>query len=158
MWNTPDLSDDHTAVTRPLLPGYKSFGGKTQFQGEIETVKCFEDNTFVKDTLEQPGKGKVLVVDGGASMRCALIGDLIAASAIKNGWQGVVIRGCCRDVHDLKTMDLGVFALASIPVKSNRQGAGARGIAIDMDGVAVQPGQWLYADETGILVSDEKLF
>ena len=157
MWNTPDICDDYPTQVTPLVPLYQNFGGVKAFSGEVETVKCFEDNSRVKELLATPGHGRVLVVDGGASLRCALIGDLIAASAIENGWTGVVIRGCCRDVHELQAMPFGVRALASIPLKSTRKGAGESGITISMDGVTVRPGMWLYADETGMLVSDEQL-
>jgi regulator of ribonuclease activity A len=157
MWNTPDLCDDYADKVTVLPPLYQNFGGKLSFFGEVETVKCFEDNSRVKECLESPGKGRVLVVDGGGSLRHALIGDLIAASAIENGWQGIVIHGCCRDVHDLKKMDFGVRALNSIPIKSVRKGQGDAGIEIEMAGVSVTPGMWLYADETGIVLSHTQL-
>jgi regulator of ribonuclease activity A len=157
MWNTPDLCDDHPNDVAVLSPMYHNYGGVERFFGEVETVKCFEDNSRVKEMLATPGNGRVLVVDGAASLRCALIGDMIAADAIRNGWVGIVIRGACRDVHDLKTMNFGVRALASVPVKSTRQGVGESSVIIDMEGVTVRPGMWLYADETGIVVSAIKL-
>jgi regulator of ribonuclease activity A len=157
MWNTPDLCDEFSDKITVLPPLYQNFGGKESFFGEVETVKCFEDNSRVKECLETPGHGRVLVVDGGGSLRHALIGDLIAASAIKNGWQGIVIHGCCRDVHDLKTMDFGVRALNSIPIKSVRKDQGEAGVSIVMGGVNVNPGMWLYADETGIVISPTQL-
>ncbi len=157
MWNTPDLCDDFADSVIVLPPLYNSYGGKKAFCGEVETVRCFEDNSRIKEVLTTPGEGKVLVVDGGGSMRRALIGDLIAADAVKNGWQGIVIHGCCRDVHELKTMDFGVRSLNSIPIKSTRKGLGDLNIVIDMAGVTVAPGMWLYADETGIVLSLKKL-
>ncbi|MEJ2043059.1 MAG: ribonuclease E activity regulator RraA [Reinekea sp.] len=157
MWNTPDLCDDFADQIFVLPSMYHNYGGVERFFGEVETVKCFEDNSRVKELLATPGRGRVLVVDGGASLRRALIGDMIAAEAIKNGWAGIVIRGACRDVHELKTMAFGVRAMASIPVKSTRKDAGESGLEIDMDGVSVKPGMWLYADETGIVLSHEAL-
>ena len=157
MWNTPDLCDDYADQIVVLPPMYHNYGGVERFFGEVETVKCFEDNSRVKELLGTEGRGRVLVVDGGASVRCALIGDLIAADAIRNGWAGIVIRGACRDVHELKTMNFGVRAMASIPLKSTRKGVGEAGIDINLDGVSVKPGMWLYADETGIVLANESL-
>lgn len=117
------------------------------------TVKCFEDNSRVKELLATDGAGKVLVVDGGASMRCALLGDLIGESAVQNHWAGVVVYGCVRDVDALAQLDLGVQALAAIPQKSNRKGAGETGVILNFGGVSIQPGAYIYADNNGILVS-----
>lgn len=158
LWNTPDLCDTYAEEIEALPPVYQNFGGKPAFFGEVVTVQCFEDNSRVKELASTDGTGKVMVVDGGGSLRCALIGDLIAADAVSNGWQGIVIHGCCRDVHELLEMDFGVRALASIPVKSVRKGVGEVNQAIDMAGVTVQPGQWLYADVTGIIVASRALF
>lgn len=157
MWNTPDLCDDFPDDLVVLPPLYQNFGGVPAFCGEVETVKCFEDNSRVKELLEAPGEGKVLMVDGGGSMRCALIGDLMAASAISNGWKGIIIHGCCRDVHDLEKMPFGVRALASTPRKPNRKGLGEASIVIDMAGVRIEPGMTVYADQTGIVVSAKRL-
>jgi len=157
MWNTPDLCDEFSTEVSVLAPLYHNYGGKQHFSGQVETVKCFEDNSRVKELLATPGNGKVLVVDGGGSLRCALIGDLIAAEAVKNNWQGILIHGCCRDVHELKTMDFGVRALNSMPIRSIRRGVGDIGVPVNVAGVSVDPGMWLYADETGIIVSPKKL-
>jgi regulator of ribonuclease activity A len=157
MWNTPDICDDFADQVNVLAPIYQNFGGKEAYYGEVETVKCFEDNSRVKELLATPGNGRVLVVDGGGSMRCALIGDLIAESAVKNGWSGIVIHGCCRDVHELKTMDFGVRALNSFPLKSTRKGVGEQGIEIEVGGVVIAPGMWIYADQTGIVVTPENV-
>lgn len=157
MWNTPDICDDFADQVTALPPLYQNFGGKKAFCGEVETVKCFEDNSRVKELLATPGNGRVLVVDGGGSTRCALIGDLIAASAVEQGWSGVVIHGCCRDVHELQTMDFGVRALQSFPIKSVRKGVGETGLTISMAGISVTPGMWLYADETGIVLAQSEL-
>ncbi len=158
---TCDLLDDHpnTQVISPSIDGkyFKNFGGRVAFGGEVVTVKCFEDNSRVKELLATDGQGKVLVVDGGASMRCALMGDLIGESAVKNNWAGVVIYGCVRDVDALAQLDLGVQALAAIPQKSNRQGAGDTGLALSFGGVTIAQGNFIYADNNGILVSNQSL-
>lgn len=158
LWNTPDLCDTYAEEIVALPPVYQNFGGKPAFFGEIVTVKCFEDNSRVKELAATDGAGKVMVVDGGGSLRCALIGDLIAADAVKNGWQGIVIHGCCRDVHELQAMEFGVRALASYPIKSVRKGVGEMNTPIEMASVSVLPGHWLYADETGIIVAQRALF
>ena len=127
---TCDLLDDHPdkeiQVVIPSMDGkfFKSYGARKSFAGQVVTVKCFEDNSRVKELLATDGTGKVLVVDGGASMRCALMGDMIAESAVKNHWNGVVIYGCVRDVDAIAELDLGVHALAATPQKSNRKGIG----------------------------------
>ncbi|MFT4021506.1 MAG: ribonuclease E activity regulator RraA [Acinetobacter sp.] len=160
---TCDLLDDHPdrdiQVISPSLDGktFKSYGRRKSFYGEIVTVKCYEDNSRVKELLATDGTGKVLVVDGGASMRCALMGDLIAASAVENHWNGVVIYGCVRDVDVLTTLDLGIHALAAIPQKSNRQGIGVVDVMLNIGGAVILPGNYLYADNNGILISSEKL-
>ncbi|ENV57264.1 MULTISPECIES: ribonuclease E activity regulator RraA [Acinetobacter] len=160
---TCDLLDDHPdkniQVLVPSLDGksFKSYGARQTFGGEIVTVKCFEDNSRVKELLATPGHGKVLVVDGGASMRCALMGDMIAASAVEHGWHGVVIYGCVRDVDVLRTLDLGVHALAAIPQKSHRKGIGETHIPVYFGNVTFQSGHYLYADNNGIIVTEEPL-
>lgn len=158
---TCDLLDDHpqTQVVSPSIDGksFKNFGARKAFGGEVVTVKCFEDNSRVKELLATEGAGKVLVVDGGASMRCALLGDLIGESAVQNHWAGVVVYGCVRDVDALAQLDLGVQALAAIPQKSNRKGAGETGIELHFGGVTIAAGNYIYADNNGILVSASKL-
>ena len=160
---TCDLLDDHPdldiQVVIPSLDGkfFKSYGARKTFGGEVVTVKCFEDNSRVKELLATDGTGKVLVVDGGASMRCALMGDLIAESAVKNHWNGVVIYGCIRDVDAIATLDLGVHALAAIPQKSNRKGAGETDIQLSFGGVNIQSGDYIYADNNGIVIANEQL-
>ena len=160
---TCDLLDDHPEkeiqVVTPSMDGkfFKSYGARKSFGGQVVTVKCFEDNSRVKELLATEGAGKVLVVDGGASMRCALMGDLIAESAVKNHWNGVVIYGCVRDVDAIAALDLGVHALACIPQKSNRKGAGETDIQLNFGGVSIQTGDYIYADNNGIIVSKEAL-
>lgn len=149
---TPDLCDENPQV-RVVAPMFKNFGAKKTFFGEIVTVKCFEDNSLIKEHAAKDGSGKVMVVDGGGSLRCALLGDLIAESALKNHWQGLIIYGCVRDVDALAEMDLGVQALASIPLKSVRQGRGDLNIPITFGGVTFNPGEYVYADNNGVIVS-----
>ena len=160
---TCDLLDDHPEknlqVVSPYLDGkfFKSYGARQSFSGQVITVKCFEDNSRVKELLATDGTGKVLVVDGGASMRCALMGDMIAESAVNHHWNGVVIYGCIRDVDAIAKLDLGVHALAAIPQKSNRKGIGEVDVNLYFGGVTIQTGDYLYADNNGIVISKEKL-
>ncbi|MDY6458225.1 ribonuclease E activity regulator RraA [Acinetobacter faecalis] len=160
---TCDLLDDHPdldiQVVIPSLDGkfFKSYGVRKTFGGEVVTVKCFEDNSRVKELLATDGTGKVLVVDGGASMRCALMGDMIAESAVKNHWNGVIIYGCVRDVDAIAELDLGVHALAAIPQKSNRKGEGEVDLEISFGNVCFNSGDFVYADNNGIVVSKTKL-
>ena len=156
-FTTPDVCDDFLDQLQVLEPLFTEFGGKAKFCGEIVTIKCFEDNSLVKQTLGSAGHGKVLVVDGGGSLRCALLGDLLGAMAVQNGWQGVLINGCVRDVEILKGMDFGVRALNCLPLKSNKRNEGQLNVAIRFAGVNFEPGQYLYADENGIVVAREKL-
>jgi len=154
---TCDLCDENPDDVRVCEPMLSQFGGRECFGGEIVTAKCFEDNSRVKETLGTPGKGKVLVVDGGGSLRCALLGDMIGEDAVKNGWEGVIVYGCVRDVDALGTLDLGVQALGSIPLKSNRRGEGQKDIPVTFGGVTFVPGQYVYADNNGVIVSAKKL-
>lgn len=154
---TCDLCDDHPDDVRVCEPMFASFGGRETFGGEIVTVKCHEDNSRVKELLATPGKGKVLMVDGGGSLRCALMGDLIGASAVQNGWEGVIIYGCVRDVDALAELDIGVHAVAAIPLKSVRKGVGEAGLDITFGGVTFVQGQYVYADNNGVITSPKKL-
>jgi regulator of ribonuclease activity A len=153
---TPDLCDNHPEA-RVLEPMLSNFGGRPVFGGEIVTVKCFEDNSFVKEQLGKPGKDKVLVVDGGGSLRRALLGDMIGASAVKNGWAGVIIYGCVRDVCELSELDLGVQALAAIPIKTERKGVGELNVPVTFGGVTFNTGEFVYADDNGVVVSASQL-
>ena len=154
---TCDLCDDHPDDVRVCEPMFGSFGGREAFGGEIVTVKCHEDNSRVKELLATPGKGKVLVVDGGGSMRCALMGDMIGESAVQHGWEGVIIYGCVRDVDALAQLELGVHAVAAIPLKSVRKGVGEAGLDITFGGVTFVQGQYVYADNNGVIVAAKKL-
>jgi regulator of ribonuclease activity A len=155
-FSTCDLCDEHKADTdgvfRVLPPVFHSYGGKTRFAGSVRTVKCYEDNTEVKALLEGPGHGQVLVVDGGASLARALVGGNIAAAAAKNGWAGVVVNGCVRDLAEMRECQVGIRALALIPLPTERRNQGQRDVPVQVQGVWVRPGEWLFADEDGIVV------
>ncbi|MEX8498631.1 MAG: ribonuclease E activity regulator RraA [Leptothrix ochracea] len=154
--STCDLCDTHkgdgSGAFRVLPPVFRSFGGWRHFAGPVVTVKCFEDNTSVKALLEGPGLGRVLVVDGAASLRRALIGGNIAAAAAKNGWAGVVVDGCVRDVAELAQAQVGIVALAAMPLPTERRQAGQVDVAVQIQGVWVRPGDHLVADDDGIVV------
>lgn len=154
---TPDLCDLHADLVRVLEPMLVNYGGCEAFSGEIVTVKCFEDNSLVKEQLNTPGADKVLVVDGGGSMRRALLGDMIAESAVKQGWQGVIIYGCIRDVSAISEMPLGVQAMACVPVKTEKRGIGDVNVPVCFGGVTFNPGEYVYADSNGVLVSAQLL-
>lgn len=166
---TCDLCDQHKNDSaehfRVLPPVFKDFGLRRNFCGPIVTVKCFEDNTLVKAAVDACGYeetsngriGKVLVVDGGASLRRALLGGNLGAAAARNGWAGVVIDGCLRDVAELAQLDVGIRALASIPLPTEKRNQGQRDLAVQIQGVWVKPGEWLYADADGMVVSDARL-
>jgi regulator of ribonuclease activity A len=158
MRSTPDLLDDHADIA-DVVTGlhWHAYGGRDRFGGEIATVKCFEDNSRIKEMLATEGRGRVLVVDGGGSLRNALIGDMIAENAQANDWAGIIIFGACRDVDVLPDIDFGVFALGCVPRKSVRRGEGQVDIPISFGGVTFQPGHFVYADANGILVADKAL-
>jgi len=155
-FTTCDLCDAHKNDSdgsfRVLPPAFRDFGGRTRFAGPVATVKCFEDNSLVKSVLDTPGQGRVLVVDGGGSLRRALVGGNIGAAAARNGWAGVVVDGAVRDVAELAALDLGIRALASMPLPTEKRNEGQRDLAVQIQGVIVRPGEWLYADEDGIVV------
>ena len=155
--STPDLCDENPELVRILEPLFTNYGGNPSFGGEIVSIKCFEDNSRVKETAATDGTGKVMVVDGGGSLKKALLGDLIAEDAMNNGWEGFVIYGCIRDVEAIGAMDIGVKALNSIPLKTQRKGEGDLNVAITIGGVMIKPGEFIYADNTGIIVSPEPL-
>lgn len=154
---TCDMCDDHkndsSGDFRVLPPVFRNFGGAVKFSGAVSTVRCFEDNTLAKAALDSAGEGRVLVVDGGASMRHALLGDNLGAAAVRNGWAGIVINGCVRDVAQIAVLPLGVRALACIPMPPRKENHGERDVAVQIQGAWVRPGDWLYADEDGMLVT-----
>lgn len=151
-FRTCDLYDEHEGVARVIAGPFLDFGGRKRFFGDVETVKCFEDNSRIKDLASTPGNGRVLVVDGGGSRRVALLGDMIAKQAIASGWAGMVIAGCVRDTAILGLLDLGVKALGATPRKSVRKGEGAVGLPVEIEGVWMRPRDRLYADEDGIVI------
>ena len=155
---TPDLCDENPELVKVVEPMFNNYGGKRAFGGEIVTVKCHEDNSVVKKQASEPGHGKVMIVDGGGSLRCALLGDLIAEKAVENGWEGLVIFGCIRDVDAIGELNLGVQALHTIPIKSVRKDRGDLNIEITFGGVTFKPGDYVYADNNGVIVSTKALF
>lgn len=160
-FKTPDLCDQFEAEIgkslRVVTPMFKAYGGRTTFSGQIATLKLFEDNSLVRTAFAEDGKGKVLVIDGGGSLRCALVGDQLAILANKNGWEGVVVYGCIRDSGDINGIDIGVHALDTHPQKSIKKNVGDRDIAVSFGGVTFNPGEWIYVDEDGVLVSSKAL-
>lgn len=154
---TADLCDAHEGKLRVVTPMFRSYGGRSAFGGEIATLKVFEDNSLVRTVLEGRGDGKVLVVDGGGSMRCALVGDQLALLGVKNGWAGVIVYGCIRDSKAIGGMNLGVLALGTHPLKSIKKGAGDANVAVSFGGVTFAPGNFVYADEDGVVVSETAL-
>jgi regulator of ribonuclease activity A len=154
---TADLVDAHGAAVRSCAAQFRQFGGRSSFHGPIRTVKTFEDNALVKQTLSTAGGGAVLVIDGEASLRYALVGDIIGALAQKNGWAGLVIWGAVRDTVALATLDIGIKALGSNPCRSSKNGTGQLDVPVSFGDVEFRPGFWLYSDEDGILVADGRL-
>lgn len=156
-FSTCDLCDAHEKDSPPsfqvLPPVFRSFGADAPFCGPVSTVRCFEDNSRVKEAVESPGEGRVLVVDGGGSVRRALVGGNLAVAARKNGWAGIVVDGAVRDLMELKACGLGVRALALMPHRSTKRNEGERDVPVVVQGVQVRPGFWLYADDDGIVVS-----
>jgi regulator of ribonuclease activity A len=156
-FKTADLCDDHADSLQICEPVFSSFGGRARFFGKVSTIKCFEDNSLVREAVGEPGAGRVLVVDAGGSLRCAMLGDLLAAKAVENGWSGVIMNGLIRDSVDIAGMALGVKALGTLPLKSVKKGVGERDVPVRFAGVSFVPGQYVYADEDGIICSHDAL-
>ncbi|WP_434681216.1 ribonuclease E activity regulator RraA [Pseudomonas sp. R1-18] len=154
---TPDLCDAYPELVQAVEPMFSNFGGRDSFGGQIVTIKCHEDNSRVKEQVALDGTGKVLVVDGGGSLRCALLGDMLAEQAAKNGWEGVLIYGCIRDVDVIAQTDIGVQALASHPKKTEKRGIGDLNVPVTFGGVTFKPGDYLYADNNGVIISPSAL-
>jgi regulator of ribonuclease activity A len=150
---TADLCDDHGDRVQVCEPTFHVFGGRRAFHGPISTVRCFEDNSRVKEAVESAGNGCVLVVDGGGSRRRALLGDKLGLAAVSNGWAGVIIHGCIRDSVALGRMDLGIRALGTMPLRSDKRGEGERDVPVRFAGVTFRPGEFVYVDEDGIIVA-----
>lgn len=158
---TCDFCDAHKNDTdgafRVLPPVFRDFGKRLSFSGPVATVKCFEDNSLVKAAVDSPGNGRVLVVDGGGSLRRALVGGNLGKAAARNGWAGVLVDGCVRDVAELAECDVGIRALASMPLPTEKRNEGQSDVAVQVQGVWVRPGDWLYADADGIVISPTAL-
>jgi regulator of ribonuclease activity A len=156
-FSTADLCDTFGDAVHPAAPLFREFGAVARFHGPIATVRVADDNALVRGALADPGGGRVLVVDGGGSTRCALVGGRLAQLALTNGWAGVVVNGCVRDSAEIATLAVGVRALAAVPRKSGKTGAGEKEVAIAFAGVTFTPGHWLYADADGIVVAARDL-
>lgn len=159
---TAEACDTNAALVasgeiRVLPPIFKIYGQCRAFSGPIVTLKLFEDNVLVRELLETKGEGRVLVIDGGGSMRCALVGGNLGQLAQNMGWAGIVVNGCIRDVDEINGCDVGVRALASHPQKSNKKGLGEKHVPINIAGTMIHDGEWLYADSDGILISKGEL-
>ena len=156
-FSTPDLCDDYPEKLNVLDPIFNNYGGRSKFFGRVVTIKCHEDNSLVKAQAATEGHGQVLVVDGGGSLRRALLGDMIAANAVNNGWAGMVIYGCIRDCDEIAALNLGVKALNIIPVKTDKRGLGDLNVPVTFAGQTISTGDWIYCDNNGIVLSAEAL-
>ena len=154
---TAELYDQHPDKVEVGLPLLRDYGGRRSFYGEVFTLRVFEDNSLVRRALEQPGRGRVLVVDGGASLNCALVGDMLAGLALEHHWGGLVVNGCVRDSQALAALPLGIKALNTNPRKSVKKGQGEEAVEVHFAGLTFRPGQWIYCDEDGILLAERKL-
>lgn len=153
----PDLCDQHGDTLQVADPLFHDFGGKPLFYGQAVTLSCYEDNSLVRELVNRPGQGRVMVIDGGGSLRRALLGDQLAIKAAEQGWEGIVIFGAVRDVGTLATLALGVKALAACPVKTEKLGQGELDAVVSFAGVTIHPGDYVYADLNGVLVSATRL-
>jgi regulator of ribonuclease activity A len=154
---TADLCDDHADQVQVCEPMFHAYGGRRSYYGPISTIRCLEDNSLVKEAIESPGHGRVLVVDGGGSRRRALLGDKLGLTAVRNGWAGVIVHGCIRDSAELGRMDLGIRALGTIPLRGEKRGEGERDVPVRFAGVTFRPGEHVYVDEDGIITSASAL-
>jgi regulator of ribonuclease activity A len=156
-FKTTDLCDEYAGELDVCDPIFRDYGSRSSFSGAVATIKCFEDNSRVRDLVAEPGEGRVLVVDAGASMRRAVLGDLLAHQAADNGWSGFIIYGCIRDSLAIGQMPLGVKALSTHPMKTDKRGEGQRDLPVRFAGATFRPGDWVYADEDGVIVARRKL-
>ncbi|ATE73423.1 ribonuclease E activity regulator RraA [Lysobacter capsici] len=152
--NTCDLCDRHDAQVRVLELPLRDYGGRIGFDGIVSTIKAYEDNSLVRDAVAEPGNGRVLVIDGGGSLRRSMLGDLLAAKALENGWVGVVVFGAIRDSAAIGAMALGVKALGTCPRKTDKLGQGLRDVPVRFGGLVIRPGEWLCADADGVVLAD----
>jgi regulator of ribonuclease activity A len=156
-FTTADLCDAFPGLVQVAQPLFREYGGLEKFAGPIETLRVHEDNTLVREMLETPGRGRVLVVDGGGSLQCALVGGRLAALAQSNGWAGVIVNGCIRDSVEIRQLRVGIRALNAVPMRSGKSGAGERGGPLSFAGVTFAPGRFIYADTDGMLVAERDL-
>lgn len=159
--STPDLCDQYEGKPevglRVLDSIFNNYGAVPQFYGQIVTIKCFEDNSVVKQLVGEPGEGRVIVMDGGASLRRAILGDMLAAKAADNGWAGLIINGCIRDCDEIAAINLGVKAINTHPMKTEKRGIGDLNVPVTFAGQTISPGEWAYSDNNGILISAQSL-
>lgn len=155
--STPDLCDEHGEDVQVADPIFRHFGAVHQFGGEVVTVKCFEDNSKVGEMLRADGGGRILVVDGGGSPRRSLLGDKLVSLALDNQWRGIVIYGYIRDVEQIAAMPVGVVAMGAIPRKTEKRGVGQVNVPLKMAGLTIKPGDYIYADGSGVIVSENAL-
>ena len=158
MRSTCDLCDEFEALVQVAAPLFRHFGKRRAFCGRIVTLVCPEDNSRVREWVAKPGEGQVLIVDGLGSVRRSLLGDQLAAKAVANRWEGIIINGAVRDVEVLETLDLGILALASIPLKTDKKGLGEEGRSVGFAGVSFTPGHQVYADGNGVIVAPRPLY
>jgi regulator of ribonuclease activity A len=157
MTATTDLSDAHGDRVAHCQPVFRNFGGRTHFDGPIATVSCVEDNVLFEQALGDVARGTVVVVDGGGSRQCALMGDRLAGIAVDRGLPGVIINGCVRDTEELAGFDVAILALAPHPRRSGKQGRGARDVPVSFAGVLWVPGHHAYGDPDGLILSADPL-
>ena len=155
--NTCDLCDAFEDRVRVLELPLRDYGGRVAFSGTVSTVRALEDNSLVREAVAEPGEGRVLVVDGGGSPRRSMLGDMLAEKAVANGWAGVVVHGAIRDSRAIGALDLGVKALGTCPRKTDKHGQGLRDVQLEFGGLVIRPGDWLAADEDGVILSDAPL-
>jgi regulator of ribonuclease activity A len=156
--STCDLSDTYGEQARVIDAALRHFGGKRRFSGPVATVKCFEDNSRVRELVAAPGDGRVLLVDGGGSTRYALLGDMLGREALANGWAGVVVNGCVRDTSVLETLRFGVMALGAVPRRSHKNNEGTVGVPVEIAETVCRPGDLLFADDDGVVLIDPAVF
>lgn len=156
-FKTADLCDQFSAELQVCEPLFTDYGGALRFAGPASTIKCFEDNSRVRDLTAEAGQGRVLVIDAGGSLRRAVLGDMLAQKAADNGWSGILVYGCVRDCVALSLMGLGVKAVGVCPLKTDKRGEGQRDIPVRFAGVTFHPGDWVYCDEDGVIVSRQRL-
>jgi regulator of ribonuclease activity A len=154
---TADLCDDYSEELEVCEPLFRDYGGRPAFGGAIATIKCFEDNSRVRELVAEPGAGRVLVIDAGGSLRRAVLGDLLAQKAVDNGWSGVIVYGCVRDSAAIAQMPLGVKAIGTCPLKTDKRNEGQRDLPVRFAGVTFRPGEFVYADEDGVVVARRSL-